>query len=300
MQFFLDFFCFLQIYLYLCGVFNHLNDDSMTKKHLFILLTVASLAAACKPSAEQSAILLLSEAQTLVDQGSWRQALLVIDSIHNTYPKQVAQRRLAKNLADSITYLEAKTTLAYTDTLLPPLLNQADELLRQFRYEKNEQYEDVGRYVHRLLATNSNTSRNFLQAYVRDDRETIVKSYYYGSKAVQQHSLVIQADGEQQKFSGSNHHFQTEAHHEIMTLENEQALALLNFISSHTNAKVRVVGLGAKANDNWIYYLNNKEIKALSQTYQLGWVMKDIKRIEQMQQTANAQIMRYEKKKQAK
>ena len=115
----------------------------MTKKHLFILLVVVSLAAACKPSAEQSATQLLAEAQTLVDQGSWRQALLFIDSIHNTYPKQVAQRRLAKHLADSITYLEAQNTLAYTDTLLPPLLDQVDELLRHFRYEKNEQYEDV-------------------------------------------------------------------------------------------------------------------------------------------------------------
>ena len=272
----------------------------MTKKHLFILLVVVSLAAACKPSAEQSATQLLAEAQTLVDQGSWRQALLFIDSIHNTYPKQVAQRRLAKHLADSITYLEAQNTLAYTDTLLPPLLDQVDELLRHFRYEKNEQYEDVGRYVHRLLATNSNTSRNFLQAYVRDDRETIVKSYYYGNKAVAQQTLVLQSNGEQQQFSGSNHYFQVEGHHEIMTLENEQALALLNFVSAHMQSKIRVEGIGSKPYNNWVYYLNDKEKEALSQTYQLGWLMKDIKRIEQMQQVASRQITYYEQKKEVK
>jgi ribosomal protein S17E len=190
--------------------------------------------------------------------------------------------------------------MAYTDTLLPPLLEQADKLIKQFRYEKNEQYEQHGRYVHRLLTTSSNTARNFIQAYVRDDRQTIVKSYYYGNSAVDQQRLVLQSDGEQQEFTGSNHHFQTEGHHEIMTLEDEQALALLNFISAHMQSKVRVEGIGNKAYKNWVYYLNDKEKEALSQTYQLGWLMKDIKRIEQMQQVASKQIMRYEQKKEVK
>jgi hypothetical protein len=49
-----------------------------------------------------------------------------------------------------------------------------------------------------------------------------------------------------------------------------------------------------------VYYLNDKEKEALSQTYQLGWLMKDIKRIEQMQQVASRQITYYEQKKEVK
>lgn len=270
-----------------------------TKLH-FATFILALFLCACTPSPEECATQLLSQAQTLVDKGSWRQALILLDSIHTTYPRQVQQRRIAKNLEDSITYLEAQSTVAYTDTLLPPLIEQADKLIKQFRYEKNDKYEQYGRYVHRLLTTSSNTSRNFIQAYVRDDRETIVKSYYYGNSPVSQQRLVLQADGEQQEFSGSNHYFQTEGHHEIMTLENEQALALLNFISAHIQSKVRVEGFGNKTYKNWVYYLNDKEKEALSQTYQLGWIMKDIKRIEQMQQVASKQIMRYEQKKEVK
>lgn len=271
----------------------------MAQKLLYTFL-IGLVLSACKPNPEQLATQLLSQAQTLVDNGSWRQALLILDSLHNTYPRQVEQRRLAKTLSDSITYLEAQSTLAYTDTLLPPLLEQADKLIKQFRYEKNDKYEHYGRYVHRTLATNSNTARNFIQAYVRDDRETVVKSYYYGNKEVNQQSLILQADGEQQSFSGSNHHFLAENHHEIMTLENEQALALLNFVSAHMHARVRVEGRGSQSYNNWVYYLNDTEKDALSQTYQLGWLMKDIKRIEQMQQVANKQIMRYEQKNEVK
>ena len=280
--------------------FNPKNQHNMSTKLHFTPIILAFFLCTCAPSPEECATQLLSQAQTLVDNGSWRQAMILLDSVHATYPRQVQQRRIAKALSDSITYLEAQSTMAYTDTLLPPLLEQADKLIKQFRYEKNEKYEQHGRYVHRLLTTSSNTARNFIQAYVRDDRQTIVKSYYYGNSSVDQQRLVLQSDGEQQEFAGSNHHFQTEGHHEIMTLEDEQALALLNFISAHMQSKVRVEGIGNKAYKNWVYYLNDKEKEALSQTYQLGWLMKDIKRIEQMQQVASKQIMRYEQKKEVK
>ena len=131
-----------------------------TKLH-FAPFILALILCACTPSPEERATQLLSQAQTLVDNGSWRQAMILLDSVHTTYPRLVQQRRIAKALSDSITYLEAQSTMAYTDTLLPPLLEQADKLIKQFRYEKNEQYEQYGRYVHRLLATSSNTARNF-------------------------------------------------------------------------------------------------------------------------------------------
>ena len=256
----------------------------------------ALLLVACAPSDTEQAQVLVQQAQTLVNNGQWRQARIVLDSVHTVYPKEVAQRRLAKALGDSITYLEAQSTLAYADSMLPPLLEQSDKLLKQFKYEKDEQYEDKGRYVHRLLNTSSNTARNFLQAYVRDDRQTIVKSYYYGSYQVNQQQVTLSAQGEELRFSGSNHTFEVEGWHEIMTLEDENALQLLNFISAHHSDRVRVHGAGLKPTHTWVYYLNDKEKEALSATYQLGFLMKDILRLEQMANTARTQIAHYERK----
>ena len=256
----------------------------------------ALLLVACAPSDTEQAQVLVQQAQTLVDNGQWRQARIVLDSVHATYPREVAQRRLAKALGDSITYLEAQSTLAYADSMLRPLLEQSDKLLKQFKYEKETQYEDKVRYVHRLLNTNSNTARNFLQAYVRDDRQTIVKSYYYGSYQVNQQQVTLSAQGEEVRFSGSNHAFEVEGWHEIMTLEDENALQLLNFISAHHSDRVRVHGAGLKPNHTWVYYLNDKEKEALSATYQLGFLMKDILRLEQMANTARNQIAHYERK----
>ena len=266
------------------------------KTKILFLLVCTLLIVGCAPSDTERAQVLVQQAQTLVDNGQWRQARIVLDSVHTVYPKEVAQRRLAKALGDSITYLEAQSTLAYADSMLPPLLEQSDKLLKQFKYEKDAQYEDKGRYVHRLLHTSSNTARNFLQAYVRDDRQTIVKSYYYGSHQVNQQQVTLSAQGEELRFSGSNHAFEVEGWHEIMTLEDENALQLLNFISAHHSDRVRVHGAGLKPNHTWVYYLNDKEKEALSATYQLGFLMKDILRLEQMANTARNQIAHYERK----
>lgn len=266
------------------------------KTKILFLLVCTLLIVGCAPSDTEHAQMLVQEAQALVDNGQWRQARIVMDSLHATYPREVAQRRVAKALGDSITYLEAQRTLAYADSMLPPLLEQSDKVLKQFKYEKDEQYEDKGRYVHRLLNTGSNTARNFLQAYVRDDRQTIVKSYYYGSHQVNQQHVTLSAQGEELRFSGSNHAFEVEGWHEIMTLEDESALQLLNFISAHYSDRVRVHGAGIKPTHTWVYYLNDKEKEALSATYQLGFLMKDILRLEQMGNTARNQIAHYERK----
>ena len=267
----------------------------MNKKLIISFLILGALVS-CAPSDAERAQQLVNEAQSMVNDGQWRNARFLLDSVHATYPKEVAQRRLAKSLEDSIVYLEAQATLVYADTMLPPLLEQADKLLKQFRYEKNDKYEDYGRYVHRLLNTGSNTSRNFLQAYVRDDRQTTVKSYYFGSRNVGQTAIILSANGEEARFAGNNHAFEMEGWHEVMTMEDEAALRLLNFISSHMADRLRVGGEGSKPNNTWVYYLNDKEKEALSQTYQLGWLMKDIRRLEQMSNVANAQIARFQRK----
>lgn len=267
----------------------------MKRVHIAAFLCIVFFVS-CAPSESERAHALVVKAQEMVDGGQWRQARFVLDSVHSIYPKQVSERRIAKALEDSIIYLEAQSNIAYTDTMLPPLFAKADSVMRYFRYEKNEKYEDHGQYIHRLLTTNSNTSRNFLQAYVRDDRQTIVKSYYYGTTEVQQQAITLSSEGEELHFAGSNHSFEADGWHEIMSLEDETALQLLNFVSAHMGHRVRVGGQGSSPTKAWVYYLNDKEKQALSDTYLLGWIMKDIKRLEEIQQTSRRQIERYERK----
>lgn len=271
------------------------------KKTFFFLLLISLGLSACGPSDKEQASARVEEAHALLMDGSLNQALIVLDSVHLLYPKQVAVRREAKALQDTIAYLQAQRNLIYFDSIHALLMPQVEPLLRAFRFEKNEKYESDGRFVHRLLNTDSNTSRCYLQAYVTENRHTIVKSYYAGSSRVDQASFELSADGEVSSFEGSNHSFESEGWHSLLTIEDDRALEALNFLASHPTARIRVALYQAgKSSPATVYYLTDNERNALIATYQLGFLLSDVRQAEEQMRIANAQIEKYAAKYAAK
>ncbi len=257
-----------------------------------ILLVIATTAlCACTKSDAELAMERVNQARILVINGQLNSAKIELDSVHILFPREVPARRIAKHLSDSITYIEAQRTLAYSDSLLNTLLPQVDPLLKKFRYEKNEKYENDGKYVHRLLRTTSNTSRCYLQCYISDQRETILKSYYFGNRAIEQQRIILTANEMSTEASGSNHAFEAEGWHEIMSFSEEHGLQLLNFISSHKANRIKVTISGKTS---YHYYLQQNEKDALEDTYLLGILMRDIRQLEDNIRIANKQIERYE------
>ena len=253
----------------------------------------------CADNSAGKADALLRESRTLAGSGSLNSARVLLDSLHNSYPKCVEQRRLAKALDDSIVYVESQRNLAYADSLLEVLIPRSDSLLKSFRYEKNERYENDGRYVHRLLRTDANTSRCFLQAYTTDARKTLLKSYYCGSTRLAVRNVTLSVGGEQCEKSGADHTFEADGWHSVMTLEDDDALEMLNFISSHVGDRLRVK-LADSATDGRektaVFYLNDQEKQALQDTYHLGLLMRDIRQVEDIQRVSRAKIEKYERK----
>ncbi len=260
------------------------------RKTLLMVAACLCLVACGGKSEAELAMERVEQARVLVNANQLNQAKIELDSVHVLYPKEVSARRVAKSLSDSIVYIEAQRTLVYSDSMLNVLLPQVDPLLKQFRYEKNDKYEDEGRYVHYLLRTTSNASRCYLQCYVSDQRKTTLKSYFFGNRAIHHDRITLSANEMQIEQTGSAHVFEAEGWHEILTLDEEHALQLLNFISAHKQDRVKVT-LGGKS--NYIYYLQQNEKEALEQTYLLGTLMRDIRRLEENINMANKQIARY-------
>jgi len=208
-------------------------------------------------------------------------------------PSKVDLMRQQKAQKDSISYANAQQNLHYSDSLLQALLVQTDPLMKLFVYSKDEKAEDHGHYVHRLLQTTRNTERNYLQAYISDNRQASVQSYYFGSKKHNQRSVRVSVGEVYVEKEGSNHVFNVEGWHEILTIEGEDALQLLSFISNHEQDRIKVQTRG---NQEVVYVLNEAEKQALSETYQLATIMRNIDALERAIHVANLQIQKYEKK----
>ena len=270
-------------------------------KPIFVSLVSILLLISCNGLSDaEKAAALVDSARSLVIAGQLNEAKIRLDSVHYSYPKCVAQRRLAKDLQDSVVFIEAQRTLTYSDSLLSTLQQQADPLLKKFAYEKQEQYEDHGRYVHRLLRTDNNVDRCYLQVYITDDYQAMVKSYYAGSSELLQSFVEMQAADDNQQFSGNEHHFTlptSPAYRSILSMPNDRSLELLNFVSSHMEDRIRINLLGTRGSrsTNYVYYLSDNEKTAIQDTYRLGILMMDIHKLEEAIRIANLQINKYQK-----
>lgn len=217
--------------------------------------------------------------------------LCVMTSCHR--PSRADQMRRDIFVQDSLQYVQALRTRAYSDSLLQTLLPQVDPLLNRFRYEKEEGYEDHGRYVHRLLVTDRNTARNYLQAYVTDDARLVLQSFYYGSQPIDQRALRIAVSEGFQQAEGTNHRFEAEGWHELLTLTPDDSQRLLDLVASHTDERVRVTLVGKREQ---VYYLQTNEKQALAETLQLAKLMQDIATLERSIHTADRQIEKHQRK----
>lgn len=264
---------------------------SSVSRNLYAVILALFLLTGCGPSNQELAQQRVETARALIAEQRYEAALQQIDSLNMLYPKQVAQRKAGKALKDSVHYLQALRSRAYADSLLQDLLPKVDDALKAFRYDKDERYQDKGQYVYRTLQTGWNTQRCFLQASVSDDRKTVLKSFYYGARPLSQESVLLQSSTESVEIRGSNHAFEVEGWHEIMTVKEDKALEVLNFISTHIDDKIRVT---AQGKNKAAYILTDNEKTALQETYRLGILMRDIARLEANIHSAEVIIHHYE------
>lgn len=203
-------------------------------------------------------------------------------------------RRAEKHRQDSISLTEQERSLVYYDSLYQTLLPQADSLMKEFRYEKNEKYEDNGKYTHKLLRSTQNTSRNYIQAYVGDNARTEVKFFYYGTHPIDLQEIVLSVDSLTDRFTGATHAFEAEGWHETMTLAQDDALRCLHFVDVYSNSRVRVSMEGNRSRA--VFYISENDKKALISTYRLGVLMRDIQQLENRIRVTSIEISKYRKR----
>lgn len=209
-------------------------------------------------------------------------------------PSKAEKMKAEKRSQDSLALLAQERTLSYYDSLQQVLAPELDALLPRFKYEKDERYEDKGHYVHRLLRTTSNTARNYIQTYVRDDGQTIVRFYYYGERALGFEKVTLSVDELEDTFTGDVHAFEAEGWHETLTIEGDEALRCLHFVDSYRDARVRVALCGSKSRA--VYYLSANDKSALMETYRLGMVMRDMVEVERRVKMTSLQVEKYQKR----
>ena len=94
-------------------------------------------------------------------------------------------------------------------------------------------------------------------------------------------------------FSGNLHTFEEEGFHEILTLNDEDAVQLLKFVDAYSSSKISVK-LAGKI--KYTYTLSDKDKPALIETLRLQTVMSDIRSLEAQSKQASLQVDKYQRR----
>lgn len=251
---------------------------------IFSAIAFVAVFASCNGggSPEKLADKKLLEIEQLIADNDWATARLKIDSIHTLFPRLVDKRKIAVALADTISRRESARMLAYCDSILPVKKAEADSLMKYFRFEKDEKYQEVGNYVYKSQITEQNTGRNYLKCYVDEKANFYLVSNVGGSRINHRNVMVSAGEGfasteNDSVAKGVFHSFTTDGQYfESLTFTNAEG-GIGGFVAEHRTEKIKVTLLGSKKIE---YQLPESDKKAIEASYHLWLLKKDIMRLE--------------------
>jgi hypothetical protein len=233
--------------------------------------------------------------EQLIATNALNAAKIEIDSIHSLYPRLVNKRKIAAALEDTISRRESARTLAYCDSILPLKQHEVDSLQRSFRFEKNEKYQQFGNYVYKTQQTESNSNRVYLKAYVTENADFYLISNYFGGKiehtSVEVFANDVYTHTDTVSPSSSAYYSFNDggSHWESLTFKNEADKGVAAFIAQNSTIRLKVTLYGKKT---YVYYLADSDKKAISATYQLWVVKKDVDKLKKEIKRATQKIYR--------
>ena len=250
----------------------------MRNRLSILLFCVAALFLSCEESVEGRAMLLLEEAKAESNAGNYNTAKLLIDSISVTYPKAYKTRREAELLRRSVMLVEKERDVLFYTSSLESLAVQKDSLLRDFDFNKDSHYQDMGYYTIPSQAMKLNPFNNFLRAYVKENGDAYLTSFYRGKRIAHYQVRISTGDN----FVECDKPFQSRSYKELGVYNERRDYkygndaGLMDFVSSSGGPfKVELIGEYGK----FEYTMRYEDAVAITQVLELSGLLKAMEEV---------------------
>ncbi|MDR3704770.1 MAG: hypothetical protein P4L28_02550 [Paludibacteraceae bacterium] len=241
----------------------------------------------------------LEIAQKLFKSNKLNAAKIQIDSINKLFPKEVSVRKKANDIFTQIQLIEQKKNLIYADSLFKIRKVTLDSMTRNFSFEKDEKYEDVGNYIYKSQRAENNTGRTYVKALVEETGTFLLSSIYCGAKPIKHFSTKFSVgdllaetetvpDG-----SGYNYTYNDNGNtYENVIYRTDANKSIASFVQQNAKKPILVTLTGKSGKKT--YTLSEGEKKAISEAYNLSVVSSDVKKLERVINVSKKKIILYE------
>lgn len=258
------------------------------KKILFTISTLSCLISCSgnKEAAEDR----YDQAASLYDKGEYSLAKREIDSIKTLYPKEFDVLRKSIRLMRNIEMKEQERNFNYCDSMLSELTKKTEELKKEFRFQQDKEYDQIGRYVHKTLDLDQNINHNYLRAEVFENGTLQLISVYNGPRALKHNIIRVSLkDGSFAESSaipfdgGRNYRFKDGAtNHERVTFNLQNDGGVTNFINQYKDQPITLLFIGEQKEATQLLPVQKNAISTsleLSRTLQAMQTLVEEKRV---------------------
>lgn len=238
------------------------------------------MATACGSKKDTQADALFQQAVEAYNAQDYATAQELIDSLHRTYVTRVDLRRSADTIAWRMDLLNIKQQSPVNDSLLEVRCAEAEAMAKNFKYEKDEQYQDLGIYEHTRLATTNNTSRSYLHASTDEHGKFSLLAQYVG-KPINFRAVVVEFDKARLETEtvdeSSCNVFSRDGGSNCETvLFDAEMMNNLPAVVADNCTKETKVTVVYKGDTDFSYTMSSADFQAFIETYRLSQLLKEI------------------------
>ena len=161
-------------------------------KRIILLTCLCGALMACG-EVEKKAEAKLQAAREAFERGDYNEAKRQIDSIKVRYPKAFDTRRAGIALMQDVDLAEQEKTLTYLDSLMQQKEQELDQLRPRYTFEKDEEYQQIGNYLHPSQVIEKNLHRSFLRFMVNEQGIMNMTSIYCGPRNIHHTAVKVTA-----------------------------------------------------------------------------------------------------------
>ncbi len=263
-----------------------LNFTEMKTKylHLCVFCCVLLLMAGCN-NGKKEAESLLEEARNSYKTEEYVVSKQLLDSLKSTYPQQPEVLKEALQLMRQVELKEQERTLAFSDSMLTVRREEAEILKKKFLFEKNKEYEEMGKYISKHQQPELNLYRSYLRSGVNEIGEMYLEGVYYG-KPIQFTKLKVSSPTGEYTETESitpdgalNYHFTDGgATTQIVTFQKGRDNGVISFICDNYKKKLKVEYIGSRS---FSMQIREQDKKAMEELRELSIVLSDVERLKE-------------------
>lgn len=263
-------------------------------KKIIYFLAVLLVAFSCS-SDNKKAFEEIERAKQLSANYDFGTAKEILDTLKIQYKEDVEVRRAILELSQKIEYAEAERNYFYTDSILPFLHEQLTALIPQFNYEKNPDFEDIGRYVDKVYNPSLDKQSQFLKVTVNEEGDIALVSAIAGAAIKHNQVKVSDKEGNYAETEivtdeGANYSFKDVQGrtYQTVTFSKGRDNGVIMFIYNYAESTLSLERLGGQKTSP--VTLSDNEKQAIKRLAGLSIVLKEIDYLQKEKEKAAIRI----------